>query len=248
MGSRRKTKNSKRIKRWKKSKRWAYILITLIIIAFIIFLIAAVRGSFSKKQNNSDAEGNAEESNAVTFPWESDDGMIGITALIQFSGPNMDADNQEGEDIAGIQVENISDQYIGEASIILKTEDGQKFSFLIQNLPAGGQTVAFDQASLTYDGKTACTEITCSAVAEEISMAEDRVSISTDGAKVIITNISDQQIDNAAVIYRCMSGDSYMGGISYTIPVSGLAAGESFEYEDTACLFGTPQVVGVEID
>lgn len=242
--NKRKTKNSKKINSWKKSKRWAYILITLIIIAFIIFLIAAVRGSFSKGNNSGDAE----ESNAVTFPWESDDGMLRITALIQFSGPNMDEDNQEGEDIAGIQIENISDQYIGEATIALKMEDGQEFSFLIQNLPAGEQTVAFEQASLTYDGKAACTEITCSAVPEDISMAEDRVSISTDGAKVIITNISDQQIDNAAVIYRCMSGDSYMGGISYMIQVSGLAAGESFEYEDTACLFGTPQVVGVEID
>ena len=79
-------------------------------------------------------------------------------------------------------------------------------------------------------------------------MREDAVQITIDGSKLIITNITEQQIDNAVVIYRCTTGDSYIGGISYEIPVSGLAAGESLEYEDSECLLGTPEAVGVEID
>lgn len=248
MSKKKKTKRSKKTNRRRKSERRVYILITLILIAFIIFFVAAVCGSFLQGQNDGDTEENSAESDTVAFPWESDDGTLRITALVQFSGPNMDADNQEGEDIAGIQIENISDQYIEEAAVTFEMEDGQEYSFLIQDLPAGGQTVAFEQTSQTYDGETGCTEIACSTESEDTSLEEDRVSISTDGSKVTITNISEQQIDNATVIYRCSTGDSYIGGISYEITVSGLAAGESFEYEDSECLLGTPEAVGVEID
>ena len=64
----------------------------------------------------------------------------------------------------------------------------------------------------------------------------------------LIDKANEQEIENAVVIYRCMTGDSYIGGNSYEIMVSGLEAGENFEYEDTACIFGTPEAVSVEID
>ena len=126
--------------------------------------------------------------------------------------------------------------------------DDTEYRFLIQDLPAGGKTVAFELDSQEYDGATACKEAACEVQNQDITMAEDRVSVRTDGSKVIITNISEQQIDSAEVIYRCTTGDSYIGGLSYEIPVSGLAGGESFEYEDSKCLLGTPEAVGVEID
>ena len=60
----------------------------------------------------------------AAFPYESEDGILEIASLFAFSGPNVDADNQEGEEIAGIQVRNQSEQYIQEAVIVLSMENG----------------------------------------------------------------------------------------------------------------------------
>ena len=183
----------------------------------------------------------------AAFPYESEDGILEIASLFAFSGPNVDADHQEGEEIAGIQVRNQSEQYIQEAVIVLSMENGTEYCFLIRDLPAGASAVALEQTSQQYDGETGCEQIECSVQTAESSMAEDRVSVETEGSKIIITNISQQQIAGAAVTYRCASDSAYMGGISYTIQVSALAPGESFEYEDTSCILGTPQVVRIEI-
>ena len=223
------------------------IMLVEIFVLILVIIIAAVIGYRQYSQKNDEIEQDSKEI-GVAFPYATEDGSFQVSSIIQFSGPNVDADNQESENIAGIEVENISEQYIEEASVRLTMADDTEYRFLIQDLPAGGKTVAFELNSQEYDGATACKEAACEVQNQEITMAEDRVNVRTDGSKVIITNISEQQIDSAEVIYRCLSGDTYTGGLSYTIPVSGLAPGQSYEYEDTACLFGTPQAVGVEID
>ena len=223
------------------------IMLTEIFVLILVIIIAAVIGYRQYSQKNNEIEQDSKEI-GVTFPYVTEDGNFQISSIIQFSGPNVDADNQESENIAGIEVENISEQYIEEAAVRLTMADDTEYRFLIQDLPVGGKTVAFELDSQEYDGATACKEAACEVQNQDITMAEDRVSVRTDGSKVIITNISEQQIDSAEVIYRCTTGDSYIGGLSYEIPVSGLAGGESFEYEDSKCLLGTPEAVGVEID
>ena len=222
-------------------------MLTEIFVLILVIIIAAVIGYRQYSQKNNEIEQDSKEI-GVTFPYVTEDGNFQISSIIQFSGPNVDADNQESENIAGIEVENISEQYIEEAAVRLTMADDTEYRFLIQDLPVGGKTVAFELDSQEYDGATACKEAACEVQNQDITMAEDRVSVRTDGSEVIITNISEQQIDSAEVIYRCTTGDSYIGGLSYEIPVSGLAGGESFEYEDSKCLLGTPEAVGVEID
>lgn len=229
-----------------KDKRKKLTVILILIVAVVIVIFAAVVIHDRYLQNKAE-NGGAEES-GLDFPYTSEDGNLQITSLIQFTGPNMDDENAEGEDIAGLQIRNISDRYLDEAEIKVRIDDETEYSFLVQDLPAGSETVAFDLAGQSYDGQAVCREIECTAQMTDTSIREDAVQITADGSKLIITNITEQQIDNAVVIYRCTTGDSYIGGISYEIPVSGLAAGESLEYEDSECLLGTPEAVGVEID
>lgn len=214
----------------------------------VLLLIIFVIGYNAYREMTGEQDADRAEETGVEFPYTSEDGNLQITSLIQFTGPNMDAENADGEDIAGLQVRNISGRYLDEAEIKVNINDGTEYSFLVQDLPAGTETVAFELASQSYDGQAACREIECTTQMGDISMREDAVQITVDGSKLIITNISEQQIDNAVVIYHCTTGDSYIGGLSYEIPVSGLAAGESFEYEDSKYLLGTPEAVGVEID
>lgn len=229
-----------------KSKKWLVILLSIAAVLIVVLAALLIHNYYS--QNRSDAENGGTEESGIDFPYTSEDGNLQITSLIQFTGPNVDAENADGEDIAGLQVRNISDKYLDEAEIKVNINDETEYSFLVQDLPAGSETVAFELAGQSYDGQAVCREIECTTQMSDISMREDAVQITADGSKLIITNITEQQIDNAVVIYRCTTGDSYIGGLSYEIPVSGLAAGESFEYEDSKCLLGTPEAVGVEID
>lgn len=229
-----------------KSKKWLVILLSIAAVFIIVLAALLIHNYYS--QNRSDAENGGTEKSGIEFPYTSEDGNLQITSLIQFTGPNMDDENAEGEDIAGLQIRNISDRYLDEAEIKVRIDDETEYSFLVQDLPAGSETVAFELAGQSYDGQAVCREIECTTQMSDTSMREDAVQITVDGSKLIITNITEQQIDNAVVIYRCTTGDSYIGGISYEIPVSGLAAGESLEYEDSECLLGTPEAVGVEID
>ena len=232
------------IMRKKKDKRKKQIFILILIAVIAVFAAAVIYNRYLQNKT----EGGEAADSGIDFPYTSEDGNLQIMSLIQFTGPNVDAENADGEDIAGLQIRNISDRYLDEAEIKVRIDDETEYSFLVQDLPAGSETVAFELAGQSYDGQAVCREIDCTAQMSDTSMREDAVQITTDGSKLIITNITEQQIDNAVVIYRCTTGDSYIGGISYEIPVSGLAAGESLEYEDSECLLGTPEAVGVEID
>lgn len=232
------------IMRKKKDKRKKQIFILILIAVIAVFAAAVI---YNRYLQNKTKGGEAADS-GIDFPYTSEDGNLQIMSLIQFTGPNVDAENADGEDIAGLQIRNISDRYLDEAEIKVRIDDETEYSFLVQDLPAGSETVAFELAGQSYNGQAVCREIECTAQMTDTSIREDAVQITTDGSKLTITNIAEQQIDNAVVIYRCTTGDSYIGGISYEIPVSGLAAGESLEYEDSECLLGTPEVVGVEID
>lgn len=228
------------------SKKWIIILFFIIVILAVTGAVVFMHNrSLQSRTDTTDAE-TTEES--FHFPYTSEDGNLQFLSLIQFTGPNPDAENADSEDIAGLQIQNISEQYLKEADVKVLMEDGIEYHFLVKDLPAGSETVAFDLSNQSYDGQAVCREIQCTTQTGESSMGEERVEISTDESKLIVTNISDQQIENVAVIYRCSTGDSYIGGISYEITVSELAAGESFEFEDTACIFGTPEAVSVEID
>lgn len=232
------------IMRKKKDKRKKQIFILILIAVIAVFAAAVIYNRYLQNKT----EGGEAADSGIDFPYTSEDGNLQIMSLIQFTGPNVDAENADGEDIAGLQIRNISDRYLDEAEIKVRIDDETEYSFLVQDLPAGSGTVAFELAGQSYNGQAVCREIECTAQMTDTSIREDAVQITTDGSKLTITNIAEQQIDNAVVIYRCTTGDSYIGGISYEIPVSGLAAGESLEYEDSECLLGTPEVVGVEID
>lgn len=226
-------------------KKRLFVLISIALICFTVFMMVVLHNLYL--QNKSNTENSQNTQNTLSFPYTTEDEQLQFTALIQFTGPNPDAENADGEDTAGLQIKNISGQYIKEADIKVQMNDGTEYIFQAMDIPAGKEIVAFDISNQNYDGQTGCSQIECEVKTSDLSMREDAVTVSTEGSGLMITNISEQEITDAVVIYRCASGDSYIGGISYEITVSELAAGESFTYEDSACLMGTPEAVGVEI-
>lgn len=229
-----------------KTGRKSYLFIIPAAVLLLLFLVIVLRDMHMQDSGDTSFVQGDTESHVVSFPFVSEDGILQITSLIQFDGPNADMDQSEVADIAGLQVVNISEQYIEEADVRLVMTDGQEYSFLIQDLPAGAGAAVFERSSLLYDGKTDCSDIECTAQTADVSLEEDTVAVRTDGAAITVTNISEYPIHNMTVIYRCMAEDIYIGGISYQIPVPELDPGDSFTYEDTACQMGTPHVVRIQ--
>ena len=161
------------------------VAVAAVVIGFIAIAAAVYTSDSGKSGNRQDIPEEEQQAEGLAFPYKLEDGKISIDSIIQFSGPNVDADNQESENIAGIEVENISEQYIEEAAVRLTMADDTEYRFLIQDLPVGGKTVAFELDSQEYDGATACKEAACEVQNQDITMAEDRVSVRTDGSKVI---------------------------------------------------------------
>ena len=85
------------------------VAVAAVVIAFIAIAAAVYTSDSGKSGNRQDIPEEEQQAEGLAFPYKLEDGKISIDSIIQFSGPNVDADNQESENIAGIEVENISE-------------------------------------------------------------------------------------------------------------------------------------------
>lgn len=126
----------------------------------------------------------------------------------------------EGEDIiqyASVQV------MIGE----------ERFSFKFSTLPAGKSVRAFEME------KKDISEVACMISAEaeyiaffqeEPSVHEEALDITVSDGMISVKNISETETDKEiSVFYKNVSGDTYLGGITYRLRIpAGLAPGEEY--------------------
>ena len=104
-----------------------------------------------------------------------------LQAVLPFSGPNVDADGAESDQLATIIVQNNGGMAVGAADITLTCEDGAELRFRVTDLPVGGSCYAFELNSAQYTGENRV----CAASAEvgiyrENQAVVDRVMDSGD--------------------------------------------------------------------
>lgn len=180
----------------------------------------------------------------VAFPLSVDDGRLEISSLFQYSGINPDCDGQEGTDIASIVLKNVSGMYLAEANISLTLLDDTQLNFKVTELPDGESVMAFSTENLSIPVDAACLSAECEASYDPTAVADsDQVTASVDGARITLTNISDQDISQIVVYCRDVLGDDYFGGTTYLYTVTDLPAGESTVVEATDCILGMAEVV-----
>ena len=75
-----------------------------------------------------------------------------LQAVLPFSGPNVDADGAESDQLATIIVQNDGGMAVGAADITLTCEDGAELRFRVTDLPVGGSCYAFELNSAQYPG------------------------------------------------------------------------------------------------
>lgn len=211
---------------------------------------AAEESEDSQSAESTDEEEPAdtaeEDDTGLEFPYKLDHNRLRIDSLFQYSGVNPDAQLENGDDIASIQLKNISDQYLESAEISVELDNGTAFSFTVQDIPAGKSVTAFDTANTSYDGKAGVAYIEAQASYNaDASINEDACAVTKDDQGVHLQNISGDTLNNIQVKYHSILDDMYFGGLSYTATVDSLAVDETTVVDMSEDMLGDVEIVSI---
>ena len=157
-----------------------------------------------------------------------------LQAVLPFSGPNVDADGAESDQLATIIVQNDGGMAVGAADITLTCEDGAELRFRVNSAQYTGENrVCAASAEVEPDG----------------SLSVDyRVSVMVQDGGLVLVNMTEDTLHNVTVRYRTDTGGTYFGGLSYTATVEELAPGASQTVLAAECYMGLPSVIAVSAD
>lgn len=182
------------------------------------------------------------------FPVVLEDGMLTVQSIFQFSGMNPDVDDLYGEDIAGLQMTNTSQEYLlwAEAAAIL--EDGTTLTFRAEDVPPGKTVMAFCLEHEALDRIESCEMVYGYAEFDpEDMMRTDLVRISVSGTEITVKNVSGRDLTNLNVYCHGVLDDSYFGGTTYRYTVESLPDGKSAVIHAVDCFLGMAEVVRVDL-
>lgn len=247
----------------KKPVGWIVLLVAVILLllaAFVVFVMPQVLYSLSGGENaepsqtetqlsaqtTAPVETTEETIPTVAFPLTVDDGRLEINSLFQFSGINPDCGDQEGEDIAGIQLRNVSGSQLTRATIEMTLISGKQLHFTLQDLPAGMTALVFSDENISMDLDDSCVSYSCETSFEaENPLMMDILSVSVEGTQITVTNISGDDLTNLTVYCHCRLDQDCYGGLTYCYPIESLPAGGSATVDAVDCYIGDAEVVRI---
>lgn len=229
----------------KRRKQNERILICLCVVLGIV--IAIFIGLILKdlKKDNEDGKSEKKEP-GLTFPYQLEEGKLEVASLFQFTGTNPDCNNENGENIAALQVSNKSEEYLKQAEIKAQLTNGTELVFEVIDVPAGQSVIVFEKKNTVYELSDVCKKIECTAEFEdEAPLLEDQISISVEEMSVVVTNKSDQELSNLVLHCHCLLDNEYFGGLTYKYPVESIPGGASVTVEAVDCYLGEAAVVRI---
>lgn len=229
------------------------LVIVLIIVGAIVLLTGKSPGNAEKQEaagletSDENEEEEQEEQRGLQFPYELEENGLEINSILSSDLMNPDAGNELTEQLAGLEVTNISEQYLISADIDVTLTDGTNYSFRVEELPAGGKTIAFAPDNATYDDVTPCeTVVAKTEFASGDQLMADRISVSVDGTTVTLMNLSQEELGPLTVIcHDSLDETECFGGSSYAYQTAVIPAGESVTVEAVDCILGQPTVVRI---
>lgn len=240
-------------KAWKKKQVffWAVVIGLLVILGI---MLARWQDSGMGKDKETDKETESrntpqgdggEEKEFIRFPYELEDGKLKITSLFTSSVPNPDCDFEEGTDIASVELQNQSDEYLKSADITLTMEDGVRVVFQISDIPAGGKVWAFDKQNTDIAPDGRCVDVQCKAVFEDGGTQwQQQFQTETENMMTVkVTNLTGHEQKKLKVLVHCLMEDTYFGGSSYEYEIETLPADGSVTVEAADCYLGDAAVV-----
>lgn len=174
-------------------------------------------------------------------------GLLTVRNLFQFSGMNPDADNEFGDDIAGVELTNNSEHHMTFAEVTAILEDGTILTFQAEDVPAGRTVMAFSMDHTSVKDVRNCEEVYGYAEFENGDLLlSEQVHCSANGAAITVKNLTGEELTDLEVICHGLLDSSFFGGSTYRYNVSTLPAGASTVIYVEECILGMVEVVRVD--
>lgn len=197
-------------------------------------------------------ENGSEEKTAVEAPTEEFQGKLNDSSLIingiqPYDGIFIEMkEDTECENVAAASLENRSDKMITLAQVVIKAGD-TKWEFEASTIPAGATVIVQEKNAKQYVN----TEVSCEKVnvayEEEPSLLEEQISVEEiSDTQLKITNISEEDISVLRLFYKLKEEDIYIGGITYTVKLENLSAGESQTISPAHYLKGYSEILMIK--
>ena len=189
---------------------------------FLILSLVLLLGACGRDENAAGSEGEVLPSLGDGLALRSMDSYAGIFVE--------DGSDDTVDGVCAITVENTGEKTVQYAHITL-TRGEDAWQFDLSTLPPGesAQLLEQDRQSMPEETDGMTASVTNFAVFDsEPSLCEEVFDIKTQDNAITVTNHSDQDVTGPVyVYYKAANGKLYMGGITYRVKFSGLAAGES---------------------
>ena len=219
-------------------------LLAPLVLTLLVLLLAGC-GSSGSGEEVPEAPDKV-QSQALALPYTLEEGRLVVENVFQYSGMNPDRNNEEGTEIAALEVRNASVLHLNRAELTLTVDGGEEIAFVVEDLPAGAAVMVFSRENQTMDEGSE-REITCKADFSEASpLARERVTVETDGAEVTVSNVSGEAMKNVKVYCHSLLEDSCYGGRTYCYTIDQLDAGADATVEATDCYLDGALPVRIE--
>lgn len=194
----------------------------------------------------SETAGEAEEPEmeGLEFPILLDSDKLELSSVFEYTGINMDFEDVYSEEIGAIQLKNLSGQHLRKAKLTAKLSNGERMTFLVEDIPAEMEVLAFETQNKFYDDTVKVVEVTVDAQ-YSASVFEEIFSYTVNGSDITVENISGKAQKNITLYYHCSIDGLCFGGQSYELSLETLAAGESATVSDSACYMGDVTVTNI---
>lgn len=227
------------------SKKQGIVALLAIVVLVLGVLLWTNRTTENGPVTEQNQPGNNETLPSI-LPCKIENDKLEVVSLFQFSGSNPDCNDEDGENIAGLTVTNLSSEHLSEAEITAYLSNGENIKFIVKDLPAGKTVNVFSNENISYDLKDHCTTISSQAKFDkQTPLMTDQLSIEVNETTIQITNISNQDLTNLNIICHTLFEDAYFGGTTYTYPIDNLSANETVTIEANECYLGQAEVVRV---
>lgn len=217
----------------------------LVLILVMILSMAACKNKNGVSSSTTSAQASEEEqSEKFEFPYELDDGKLVVNSLFQSSVANPDYNNEDGEDIATLEIVNQSEEYLSSATITVTLEDGSVLNFSISGMPSGAKVWAFETGNNSIATDINCESIECdSQYSVDDQLMSDQIAVEIDNTSVTLTNLTEGDLTDLVVYCHCLFDGMYFGGLTYGYPVESVPAGGTAVIEADDCYLGSAEVV-----
>lgn len=246
----------KRVNPRRKSMLFVIIALLAVIVLAAAAIFARPRAAGTNdeqpvetRQGDQAGEAESEPPSAIAFPYSLTEDGVELNALFSSDLMNPDGGNVPVEQLASLEVTNTSDRYLAAAEFTVTLTDGTVYHFRVNDLPAGGKTIAFSTDNAVYDGSECASVEAETEFVSGSQLMEESVSFSVDGTAVTLTNLTQEELGPLTVICRdTLDAAEYFGGVSYAYRTAAIPAGGSAVVEAADCIIGQPAVVQISLE